>query len=157
MGSYLTSPTLQGYVNWVQNVMGVSTTYLPADSPYLEWTYNVALAQVNPDLAITPVYAFAVYNLGGSLLVNFAPDVSPPVLYMNGLGFFAYMRQKFNVYGYVPGTITSSSDVSTAQSMVVPKAMENFTLDDLQRVKDPWGRQYLAFAQKYGPNAWGAT
>jgi hypothetical protein len=41
--------------------------------------------------------------------------------------------------------------------MVVPGQAENFTLSDIQLSKDPYGRAYLGFAQKFGQTIFGMT
>jgi hypothetical protein len=37
-----------------------------------------------------------------------------------------------------------------------PEAMKTFTLANLQNLKTPWGREYLAIAQRAG-TTWGLT
>lgn len=150
--------------------MGISTTYLPDNSAVIPMALSVALAIVNPDLNLvgyTPgvagtvpvsIYTLAVYNLGGDNIINFAQDVgAPPPDYKDDMPFFAYMRAKFMTNAFVSGVISASNDESTGNSMVVQEAAKNFTLSNLQNLKTPWGRQYLAFAQAYGPTIVGLT
>lgn len=167
MGS---TPNQAGFLTFVRNVMGISMAVLPDNSVAIPYAYEIARAIVNTSLAQVPianllpgistVYDLAVYNLAGSNLINFAQDVpgapdilgsSPPAPY------FENLRQRWNITGFVSGVIQSASDEGTSESMVVQKAAEDFTLADLQLLKDPYGRQYLALAQKYGPNIWGLT
>jgi hypothetical protein len=130
--------------------------------------YNVAMAIVNRALQAvsftnpmtgqpSSVYALAVYNLAGDNLINYAQDIPnapnvqgsvPPAPY------FINLRQRWNVYGFVSGVIQSASDEGTSTSFVVQEAAENFTLSNLQNLKTPYGRAYLAFAQSYG-TLWG--
>jgi hypothetical protein len=35
--------------------------------------------------------------------------------------------------------------------------MQRLTLAQLQNLKTPYGREYLALAQSYGPNVWGLS
>jgi hypothetical protein len=56
----------------------------------------------------------------------------------------------------VAGVIGSSADETTSESLVVPEAMKNLTLQNLQNLKTPYGRQYLYFAQAFGTN-WGLS
>jgi hypothetical protein len=105
------------------------------------------------------MYALAVYNLGGDTLINYAQDVQPPVPYEtpgnnDELPFFAYQRQKYKVSDFTPGVVQAASDEGTSTSLVVQKAAENFTLANLQNLKTPWGRAYLAIAQSVG-SLWG--
>ncbi len=116
---------------------------------------SVALSIVNPALGCagyTPgvagtvpvsIYTLAVYNLGGSNVLNYAPD-------QTGETFFADARKAFNINAFVSGVIQSTNDESTGGSFVVQEAAKNFTLANLQQLKDPYGRAYLAFAQSYG-------
>lgn len=143
--------------------MGIDISVLPDNSPVIPMALSVALAIVNPALRAVgylpgvagtvpvSIYTLAVYNLGGDNIVNYAPDIgSPPPTYKDNLPFFAYMRAQFNTNAFVSGVISSANDESTGESMVVMEAAKNFTLANLQQLKTPWGRQYLAFAQSYG-------
>ncbi len=146
-------------------IMGITTDVLPDTSSVLDLAYQSAAAEVLVALSCVPgpIYLQAVYNLASSNLINWAmdlpgaPGIDPlhPVSPTN-LPYFTFLRKQFNTYGYVSGTIQSASDVSTSDSMVVPLAAETFTLSDLQRAKDPYGRTYLMIAQKWG-TYWGIT
>lgn len=156
------SPTLAGFQDFITNQMQISDAVLPSDSYVIPMAFSVALALVNPALCsvgycgaiagsvAVSIYTLAVYNLGGDNIINFAQDVPDAPVYMDNLSYFAYMRKQFNTYGFVSGVISASHDETTGQSLVVQKAAENFTLANLQNLKTPWGRQYLAFAQSYG-------
>lgn len=73
-----------------------------------------------------------------------------------GLTFFADLRRAWNITGFAAGVVQASSDVSTSQTLLVQDAAAGFTLGDLQNLKTPYGRAYLALAQKYG-TLWGVT
>jgi len=113
--------------------------------------YNVAIDIVNTYLACGPsyIYKLAVYNLAGSNLLNFAQDTPPST-------YFADIRKQLNISGFVSGIVQSASDVSTSESMLIPDFFKELTLADLQYTKDPYGRQYLAFAQRFG-SLWGLS
>lgn len=145
------APTLGGYLDFLRTSVVISTADLPSDSPYIQLTYDVSLKTVNRALCTVSslIYTLAVYNLATSLLLSWCPDQA-------GRTYFADIRKKWNINDFVTGVVQSSSDEGTSQSMIVQKAAENFTLDDLQRLKDPYGRQYLQWAQKYG-TLWGLT
>ncbi len=157
------TPTLAGFISFIRNVMAIGTGVLPDDSPVIPMALSVALAIVNPALncvgyapgvpGTNPVsiYTLAVYNLAGDNVINYAQDVgSPPPVYQDGLPYFEYLRKKFNTNAFVSGVIQSAGDESTNESMVIQEAAKNFTMANLQQLKTPWGRQYLAFAQSYG-------
>ena len=151
----MNGPTLAGFMNFIRNVMGITTDALPDDSIYPAFALSVALSIVNPALQCVPsgptvpgvpaanIYNLAVYNLAGSGLINYAQDVPPST-------FFADQRESYDSLGFIPGVIQSSADESTSDSFVVQEAAKNFTLLNLQQLKDPFGRQYLALVQGFG-------
>ena len=157
-------PTLAGFQSFIQNVMNVQPQYLPPSSPVIGFALAVALNIVNPQLQWLPtycgppisgvpavsMYTLAVYNLAADNLVNFAQD-------QPGCDYFNDLRNKFNTYGFVSGVIQSGGDEGTNESMVIMDAAKQFTMANLQQLKTPWGRQYMAFAQSYGPTTWGIS
>lgn len=151
-----TGPALAGFGTFIANVMQIDPLYLPANAPIIGYAYNVALAIVNPQLAVLgcpsgqwSIYALAVFNLAGSNLIHFAQDQS-------GRTFFADMRVSLGIAKFAPGVVSSTSDQSTATALLNPEFMKTLTLQNLQSLKDPFGRQYLIFAQAAGP-LWGLT
>lgn len=156
-----TCPTPAGFLAFIRNVMGISTSNLPDNSPVIPMALAVSLEIVN--LAINTasplMYTLAVYNLGGDNLINYAqdvPDAQPVPGSDPPLPYFANLRSSFKCNAFISGVISSASDDGTSESMVVQEAAKNFTLSDLQNLKTPWGRQYLAIAQRYG-TLWGLT
>ena len=156
------TPTLAGFIVFIRTVMQINTTVLPDDSTFIVWAFNVAMEIVNDQIALASslMYTLAVYNLGGDNLLNYAPDLPDAPLYppdnADGTTFFMYMRTKFNLTGFVSGVITAANDETTGQSLQVPDAFKGLTISDLQNLKTPYGRQYLAIAQRYG-EIWGLT
>lgn len=154
-------PTPAGFLAWVRAAMQITPAQLPDSSIFLTYAFNVAvdivnlaLAQASPD-----IYTLAVYNLGGSNLVNYAPDPpgAPPVPGSNPpLPFFAKLRATYGTADFVAGVVQASGDQGTNNSLLVQDALKTITLADLQLLKDPWGRTYLQFAQKFG-TLWGLT
>ena len=142
--------------------MGVPSSVLPDDSPIIPMAYKVATDTVN--LAINQVspqtYTLAVYNLGGSGIINYAPDPDPTVIYKNyedqPLPYFAYFRALWKVNDFVTGVVQASADASTSVTLQLQEAFSNITLEDLGLLKDPYGRRYLSIAQQYG-GLWGLT
>lgn len=155
------TPTRAGFLVFIRTVMIITTAQLPDDSPYIDDSLELSELIVNEQIAAldAKLYTRAVYNLGGSFLLNIAQDPSnaepvdgsdPP------MAFFAFARKQFNINGFVSGVISSAGDQGTNQSMVVQKAAENFTLANLQQLKDPYGRAYLGIAQSTG-DLWGIS
>lgn len=161
--------TITGYTWFIRNVMQISDAVLPDDSPFILGSYYKALEFVYKGLLIVPnadpsgvypsVYAQAVYNFAGDALVQIAPDVpNAPMIPGSGnpgLPFFANMRRTLGINNFVPGVISSTSDESTSESLLNPEFMSQLQFSDLQQTKTPWGRAYLAIAQKYGPSVVG--
>jgi hypothetical protein len=117
----------------------------------------VAITLVNPYLQQVPtpapnqglIYMLAVYNLGASNLLNWFPDTPPST-------FFADARKGYGINSFVAGVVTASSDEGTSNSLTTPEWASNLTIANLQQLKDPFGRQYLAFAADYG-SLWGIS
>lgn len=145
------SPTLAGFLDFVRSIMQVNTTVLPDSAPIIEQAYDLAIAITNQALANAPgpVYQLAVYNLGGDYIINWAPDQS-------GQTYFRDLRESWKLSNFVAGTVQATNDESTGTSLTAPKFTEGLTLSDLQNLKTPYGRQYLALAQRYG-TLWGMS
>lgn len=165
-------PTFAGFSDWIYAIMGVPVAWLPTDSPYIEYAYNTAVAIVNPVFITVPgpIYLQCVYNLGGHLLATWAIDPewarngdltgNPPLPYIivDGVayGFFQWLRKANNMSGFTTGTVSASSDNGSSVTLVVPEAMKNLTLSQLQLLTSPWGRTYLGYAQDWG-QPWGIS
>jgi hypothetical protein len=72
-------------------------------------------------------------------------------------GFFAALRKQWNILAPVTGVVAESHDESTGTSVLNPEQMKEFTMANLQQMKTPYGRAYIAFAQSYGQTLWGLT
>jgi hypothetical protein len=151
------NPTLAGFVAFIANVMQITSSQLSPSDPAIALSYNLALATVNQQLCAIPncnpaqptVYAWAVYNLAGDQLINYASDVPPST-------FFADMRASLNINAFVSGVLSSQADATTSSTVAVPQSLNQLTLGDLQNLKTPWGRVYLSLAQKVG-TMWGVS
>ena len=152
-----TEPTLDGFKVFITGIMGIDPLYLPMNSPSIEWAYANSLMLVNPALAAvgvsfpinTNLYIEAVYNLGGDLIVNYAPD-------QPGRTYFQDLRKSMNLTSFSAGVVQSASDSGTSDSLAVPEALTGLTIGHLQNLKTPWGRRYLSIAQTYG-TMWGVS
>lgn len=144
-------PTVAGFLLFIRDVMGITATYLPNNAPIITTAFNVAVAIVNPAINQIDqgIYNLAVYNLAGDNLLNYATD-QPAHTY------FKDIRAGWNLTGFTPGVIASSADESTSESLLNPEFMKGLTLGNLQNLKTPYGRQYLAIAQDYG-SLWGIS
>jgi hypothetical protein len=155
------TPTVEGFLAFIRDIMGVPVGALPNNAPVIQVAYDLAIALVLPEFAIVaPVlYQQAVYNLAGSNLLNFAPDVpGGPTININGfeVPYFQALRRQYGMNSFVAGVVQSTSDEGTGESMLVADWFKNMTLRDLQLLKDPYGRAYLAIAQSAGP-LWGIS
>jgi len=152
MSDPITSPpTLAGFVAWSQAVMGLNSVVIsPTDQGYA-YAFQIALDIVPKDFANTvpDIYTLTVYNWGGSQLIQWQQDYA-------GQKFFADARQAYGMNNFVAGVISSASDVSTSETLTIGKGLQNLQLLDLQAIKDPYGRQALAFMQTIG-TLWGLT
>ena len=157
-----TPPTLAGFQDFLYGVMRIDPLYLPVTEPVIAYAFQVALAVVNPVLrsvAIpspsggpgrTNVYNLAVYNLAGSNVIQFAQD-------QPGRNFFEKTRERLGIDKFSPGVVSSQADQSTSSALLNPEFMKTLTLQNLQNLRDPWGRQAMAFMQSYGPTVWGIS
>jgi hypothetical protein len=148
-------PTYEGFVAWVEAVMGIPTGEMPAPET-LQIAYDEALNLAYLGLASIPsqstsmsIYAMAVYNLGGHILVEIAQDAQNHT-------FWANLRKEFQINSMLPGFLTSAYDQGTGEGMTIITWLQGLTLWGLQLMKTPWGRQYLMFAGQWGP-LWGIT
>ena len=146
-----TTDQYNAFVWFIRNVMGINTSALQDNSPVIGYSLSIAVDIVNPSIAAgsANLYSQALNNLAGDNLVNFAQDTPPST-------FFTDLRKSLNMATFVPGVISSSSDEGTSESLLNPDFMRGLTLANLQSLKTPWGRQYLAIAQTYG-DVWGLT
>ena len=142
--------TRAGFLAFIR-AQGITTADLPDASAYVDSSMALAIEIVyTPMQAASPLmYDNAVYNLGMSNLVEFAPD-------QTGRTTFKDLRKNYNINGFIPGVVQSSGDEGTNTSMLVPDFMKNLTMADLQYIKTPWGRTYMGIAQRIGP-LWGRT
>ena len=154
MSGFISSPppTLAGFQSFVTDIMQIPSSALTITSPTVSLAFEVASAIVNPAInQVSPlIYTLCVYNLAASNLVNFAID-------QEGQDYFSSLRKQFGVLDLIIGEVQSASDQGTSSSLLVPDFVKKMSLSDMQLAKDPWGRQYLIYAQKYGPGIWGLT
>jgi hypothetical protein len=135
--------------------MGVPLSAMPGDIT-LQMAFDEAINLAYLGLQGVPsqsttmsIYAQAVYNLGGAILVEWAVD-NPNSTYWQDL------RNKLGIYNFVGGITNQAHDQGTGEGMYVLPQFAGLTLFGLQLLKTPWGRAYLMFAGQWGP-LWGLT
>ena len=149
------APNLADYTLFVAEVMGISTTVLPSNSPFLQYALNRA---INLVLDIPTVagsdYTIAVYNCAGHIQITITPDVM-----VNGVSYayFDGLRKEFDLLKPVNGVVATSSDQGSSTTAAVPDGLKQLTIEDLGFMKTLWGRNYLQFQQSYGPSVWGLS
>lgn len=151
-------PTLPGFLTFVSTVMAIPPAALPPTSPFPPMAFNTAQSLVNTALQAVPnydptqptIYALATYNLAGAILLGIVTD-------QPGVTYFADLWKAYGGNGFAPGVLSSVGDEGTSTSYAVSQALQSLTLGDLQLLKTPWGRAYLALAQDVGPSAWGIS
>jgi len=151
-------PTFAGFEWFVSNIMAVPGSSMP-DPTWLQVAYDESLNLTYTELGNVPsqpttptIYAFAVYNLGCALLLEFAQD--DPANPTNT--FWTNLRQQLGINSFSFGLITSAADQGTSESSYIPETIKGMTLMDLQLAKSPWGRKYLMIAGQWG-TLWGLT
>ena len=147
-------PNTTDYLSFIRNIMGIPVAALPDDDAVIQYSFDASISGANlafnaVAMGQSTVYASAVYNLAGDMLINFAND-------QEGRTYFKELRARFNINNFQPGVIASSSDSGTSTSLLNPEFMRTFTLSDLQNLKTPFGRQYLMIAQAQG-TLWGLS
>lgn len=143
-------PTLAGFIAWTRAVMGIPTTVMADDNLGYTYAFQIAKDMVPLDLNKIPdIYTLTVYNWGGSNLIQFQQD---PV----GQTFFADARKSYGVNSFVAGVVNHAADSTTSEALTIGKGLQNLSLIDLQKLKDPYGRQALAYMMSIG-TLWGLS
>jgi hypothetical protein len=149
------APNFTDFQAWVTYMMGVPPDNMP-DVITLEMAYDEAMNLALPDLAAIPcqpgtpsLYALAVYNLGGAVLVDIAQDAV-------GSTYWQDLRGRFNTSSFAFGITSSASDQGTSSSMTMPKFVQDMMPLDLWMMQTPWGRMYMMIAGAWG-TVWGLT
>jgi hypothetical protein len=152
-------PNLPDFLIFLADVQ-IPTAALPTNSPWPGYALAQALTLVIRSHFGGIMYTLAVYNCATAILFLITPDQS-------GQTYFADARssetsENFPSGGFgllVPttGLVVASSDEGTSSTLTAPIWAAGLTIDQLGFYKTVWGRNYLAFNQKYGPNIVGVT
>lgn len=149
------APNLTDFTSFIYNTVGIPTTALPTGSPWIGYAFNQATAIVAVFPVVAPIETvLATYNCGAHILIKIAPDQA-------GQTYFVTLRGPgpggFSLASPQLGMISASSDESTSNTYATPESFTRMTLGDLDFMRTPWGRDYLAYVQSYGPSIWGLT
>lgn len=145
------TPNVTDLSTFLQTIVGIPTSALPANSPYIQWalSYSEEMTLLVLNVIGQDYYCFAVYLLAASFLLNWCPDQS-------GQTYFQALRQQWNLTGFVGGTVQATADQGTSESLLAPDFLKGLTLGQLQALKDPYGRQWLSMQQQFG-TLWGIS
>jgi hypothetical protein len=165
-------PNITDFWFWLQTNVSIPEAALPVTSPYPQYALWQALELVLCDRGVpfrngmnfeysepTPrnlwggiSYTLAVYNCATHLLLGIAPD-------MPGQSFFTAARANsgYSLVNPSTGLIVAASDVTTSSTLTPPKWASGLTVSQLGFMKTPYGREYLAYNQAYGPTVVGLT
>lgn len=145
------APNLADFATFVYD-QGITAEQLPVGSDYLIWSFDIAKAKtLVPPPGMPPIlYVLALYNLGMHTLIGIAQD-------QTGQTTFSDARKGYGYLSFSAGPVTSTSDNGSGTSLLAPDFLKKLTLQDILLLKTPWGRQYLAYAQQYGPNVVGVS
>lgn len=131
--------------------MGLTTIVIADTDIGYSYAYQVSLDLVPMDFSVLApdIYTLAVYNMAGSNLLQWQQDIP-------GQTFFADARASYGINNFVAGVINSAADSTTSEALSVGKGLQNLDLISLQAIKNPYGRQAIAFMQSLG-TLWGLT
>lgn len=144
-------PSLTGFIAWARVIMGIPMAAMSDDDAGWLYAFTIAMDWVPTDISLisADLYTLAIYNWGGSQLLQFQQDYTGQI-------FFTSARTSFKLDNFVAGVVGASADSSTSGTYIVGKGLSNMDIISLQRVKDPYGRQAIAIMQSLGTN-WGLT
>lgn len=153
MSCTVTTPSVADFTAWLLSSVAVPQSVISVQGPLINDSFCQAKAQVNYLLCVSPVfYRLALYNLATDIMMNYGVDQAGET----PADYFACMQRLYNLNAFSGGVVASAGDSGTSASVTVPTSLSDLTLSDLQNLKTPWGRAYLAIAQKTGTN-WGLT
>lgn len=88
-------------------------------------------------------YTIACYNCAGHILLQLLPD-------QPGTPILGRVREQLGMNAGNFGIVQSAADQGTSDTLAIPDALKQLTLEDLGFAQSKWGRAYLAFNQSYG-------
>lgn len=147
------SPNILDYLIFLNNQVQIPVNALPPTSPWPQFAFTAAQALV---LCIPGVpgilFSVATYNCATHILFGITPD-------QVGQDFFTQARSNtgFGLNMPTSGVVQATSDVTTSTTLSAPDWAKGLTVGQLGFYKTPWGREYLAYQQSFGPTIVGLT
>ena len=144
------TPNLTDFTTYCQD-QGIVAPYTVSTDPTFAAAYDLAI-----DIGMTcgnmpgTLYTRAVYSLGADRFIRIAQDPS-------GDTFYTTQRQTYAIFEFRPGVVMASGQGPTSQTLVVPDWYRELSLSNQELLKTPWGRQYMGYAQMYGPYVVGVS
>ena len=144
------TPNIADFTTFCQN-QGIVAPYTATGSEYFQWAFDWAMSEALtcPQMPGNR-YVLAVYHFGADRFIRLAQD--------DGQGqFYQAQRASFGVLDFRPGVVMASGDGPTSQTLVVPDWYREIPMFAQEMLKTPWGREYIAYAQQYGPYVIGVS
>lgn len=95
----------------------------------------------------------------GDYAVSLDSTISSATFTLAGT-YFAKLRGPapggFALNSLIPGVVVAAGDQGTSGSFVVPESLKNLTVNDLQFLQTPYGRNFIGYCQDFGP-LWGLS
>ena len=155
-GGFVTpsTPNLPDFLTFISNApTGITPAILPANSPWPGYALDQAIALVlDPPCSPGILYVLAVYNCATHLLFAITPDQIGQVFFQN-----ARSAKGYSLVQPSTGLVVSANDQGSGTTVATPKWAEGLTVSQLGFMRTPWGREYLAWAQSYGPTIVGLS
>lgn len=145
------TPNIVDFLTFLRNSVQIPSAALPGTSDWPQYALTQATAIVlSAPLGV--LYTLAVYNCATHILYTITPDVA-------GQNYFSNARSNKGLGLIAPSTglVAASSDETTSVTLASPDWAKRLTVGQLQMMKTPWGREYLAYAQSYGPSIVGLS
>lgn len=113
-------------------------------SPFPGYALNDAIDRVISVPGVSAVgYTMACYNCAAHILLGILPA-------QEGTPIIPEARKRLGYRSGNFGVVASAGDQGTSESLAIPDALKQLTLDDLQFIQTPWGRAYVAWNQAFG-------
>ena len=158
------TPNLPDFLAFLATSVQIPAAALPPSSAFPGYALEQAIALVlcpPAGLAAPVMYSLACYNCATHLLFLITPD-QPGQTYFQGMRSSAPTTTGstgggFGLNAPSTGIVVTTFDQGTGSTVTAPEWAQNMTIDQLGYFKTPWGREYLAWQQKYGSTIWGLT
>lgn len=148
------TPNLTDFLTFLSTSVQIPSPALPVNSPWPGYALNqaIALALNLPNSPSVVGYSLACYNGGTHILLSIAPDTPPQTYFADQRG-----PDGFGLIMPSTGLVQTAGDQGTSGGVAVPTWVTGLTIADLDMMKTPWGRSFLAWNQSYGPTIWGLS